>query len=116
MCRPTPFEHVIDSSCVSNVFVAWQGYRHPSKVEFPAKHNFYFGKSSLRYQLVLCVHFVPREGFNFGNFSGYCRESKKWGAFEANRVVRVLEVDCEAKEIVNVDINNLARVDWDINN
>ena len=116
MCHPTPFEHVVDSSCVSNVFVVRQGYRHPSKVEFPAELNFYFGKSSLRYQLFSCVHFVPREGLNFGNFSGYCRESEKWGAFEASHVVCVLEVDCEAKEIVDVDVDNSAQVDWDINN
>ena len=48
----------------------------------------------------MCVHFIPRERFDFGNFSGYCCESEKWGAFEASRIVRVLEVDCEAKEIV----------------
>ena len=64
----------------------------------------------------LCVHFVPREGFDFGNFSGYCRESEKWGAFKASCVARVLKVDREAKEIVDVDVNNSAWVDWDINN
>ena len=79
MCRPTPFEHVIDSSCVSNVFVVRQGYRHPSKVEFPAKHNFYFGKSSLCYQLFSCIHFVPREGLNFGESEKLCLTSSRGG-------------------------------------
>jgi hypothetical protein len=116
MCHPAPFEHVVDCSCVSNVFFVRQGYRHPSKVEFPAKHNFYFGKSSLRYQLFSCVHFVPREGFDFGNLSGYCRESEEWGAFKASCVVRVLEVNHEVKEIVDVKVDDSARVDWDINN
>ena len=61
--------------------------------------------------------FRPEGGVRFWQFLWIlCSESKEWGAFEASRVVCVLEVDREAKEIVNVKVNDSARVDWDINN
>jgi hypothetical protein len=87
-----------------------------SEVKQPTKDHLLLGKARISLELVSCIHAFAGDGFVGMVRSCHCINGKECCCLSTGNVVRTWDVDCEANDVINVDIVSSLGVNGDFVN
>ncbi len=86
------------------------------KVKRPTKDHLRLGGARLCFELVPCVHAFTGDGCIGMIWPSGCVHGKEGGCLSTGNVVGTWDVDCEANDVINVDVVNSTGVDGYVDN